>query len=1142
MYRLIRFLTCGLLLMGWTFGQVIDNASVNTRQKTRSVRLLKPYEPFPHGKSGSIAQPFGNQFLPQRGNHHSGDGRVLPLNANGNLISPDGEEVTFVIPRHAYGKGGCATPVPMIVNSSGASRANCPIEVSCDLAVNRNAKIPTVGQAVKWIKIRWTVVQNGGAASNVNQAQLDLLLAEVRADFQPFGLDFCADPAQFVTSATYYDINVSTEDAGLKGTYGANYSQVLNVYVVNNINLSATSGAGGYARFPYDPLGGTSVRGGIVLARSNAATGSHTLSHELGHAFGLHHTFRGVDEVATCSNCYERVDNVNGTSNNGDTEGDWCGDTNPHPANTYNCFDPAGPGNVCDAFTWNNTPVDNHMSYSFCSTTFSQHQSGRMHCMIDAYLSSWTTFGSVTCGAQPPVANFSGNPTRYQAPSTVTFTDQSQPPQLITAWNWDFDFANAGGVTPATFTGQNPPAVVYANPGLYTVRLIVSNANGNDTLIRTDYIEVLAPAADCDTLFTKFATPFPTLRAYQWAANDYLTGVPNTLGEYGYFERYFTPTPGVTTVGAMFVGLTGFLDADSSMLLDFVVYNDDGNGEPFLAQGPIGGLNNVRPGQDLSVPAAPFFTEIWIPFFVPVTIDSSRFHIGVEIRNNDAVDRIQILSSTVGQGQLNGDNHLVANRATPAISNYLADVSTPTFSIDFDLELIPALGEWTAVPIVNFLDTAGCDTSIVLVVDTFLFSSTLTNISFDFDTLGLVTGDSTNDVANIFVRYTQAGPDTFDVSFINSCGRGDTVAFIVDYRFNESPVADFSMNRISPVCKDSVIIFSGTPTGATVQIYNWDFGDGTNSSTASPTISHTYTAPGLYYVSLTVTDTAGCDDVEQKLGFVEVVDCAITPPATAFTVNPTSGCDFDVFTFTDNTPVAPSPATSWLWDFGDGTFSNQQNPTHTYTVAGTYTVRLLASNDGGTTGQTFSLVVNACPQSLDAQIAAKAQGPYIRLDWEQTVEGASRMYRLQRSLDGRSFEALTDVVSIGPGRYVEWDRNLPQVDVLYYRLQAIELDGSFARSNIATVVRGNAPGIWMQAHPNPLPQGSLLNVFVFVPKEGLELRLMDGTGRQVKRSLMPEATGGTEVSISTEGLAPGMYFLEAQDGQGEQAVLKVIVN
>jgi subtilisin family serine protease/uncharacterized protein YdeI (BOF family) len=73
------------------------------------------------------------------------------------------------------------------------------------------------------------------------------------------------------------------------------------------------------------------------------------------------------------------------------------------------------------------------------------------------------------------------------------------------------------------------------------------------------------------------------------------------------------------------------------------------------------------------------------------------------------------------------------------------------------------------------------------------------------------------------------------------------------------------------------------------------------------------------------------------------------PPVAAFNGSPLSG-DFPLLvSFTDASSNTP---TSWSWTFGDGGTSSAQNPSHTYTAAGNYTVSLTASNAYGSDGET----------------------------------------------------------------------------------------------------------------------------------------------------------------------------------------------
>src|SRR5665647_2271022 len=86
------------------------------------------------------------------------------------------------------------------------------------------------------------------------------------------------------------------------------------------------------------------------------------------------------------------------------------------------------------------------------------------------------------------------------------------------------------------------------------------------------------------------------------------------------------------------------------------------------------------------------------------------------------------------------------------------------------------------------------------------------------------------------------------------------------------------------------------------------------------------------------------------------------PPEASFTVSSTTGTTETTFTFTDTSTNSP---TSWSWDFGDKTtpLGAAKSVTHKYATAGTYTVKLTATNGAGSANTTKSITVGA-PQPL----------------------------------------------------------------------------------------------------------------------------------------------------------------------------------
>lgn len=186
--------------------------------------------------------------------------------------------------------------------------------------------------------------------------------------------------------------------------------------------------------------------------------------------------------------------------------------------------------------------------------------------------------------------------------------------------------------------------------------------------------------------------------------------------------------------------------------------------------------------------------------------------------------------------------------------------------------------------------------------------------------------------------YTAGG--TYNVCLVvtNDLGTDFTCQF-VDIFF--APAAAFSFENIGGGFVGFTDESTNNPTS-----WLWDFGDGNTSTEQDP--DHQYAEPGTYTVCLTATNGAGSDIVCQ--------DVAVAfSPVAAFSFSDNG--DGSV-TFQDLSVFGP---TSWLWDFGDGNTSTEQNPTHTYTTSGTYTVCLTATNDQGSNTFCFeiSVVVNS---------------------------------------------------------------------------------------------------------------------------------------------------------------------------------------
>lgn len=156
------------------------------------------------------------------------------------------------------------------------------------------------------------------------------------------------------------------------------------------------------------------------------------------------------------------------------------------------------------------------------------------------------------------------------------------------------------------------------------------------------------------------------------------------------------------------------------------------------------------------------------------------------------------------------------------------------------------------------------------------------------------------------------------------------------------PVVDFSY---AGICAGEPFRFSAKVSDP-VESYLWNFGDGQTSTDPNP--EQMFETSGDFSVSLTVTNSTGCENVRAK-----VITAQAVPVVDFDLPGPPNGCSGSSSLFENQTSQPDGmQITEWLWDFGDADDPNVEtdiNARHTFTRPGMYQVSLTATTSAGCT-------------------------------------------------------------------------------------------------------------------------------------------------------------------------------------------------
>ncbi len=164
----------------------------------------------------------------------------------------------------------------------------------------------------------------------------------------------------------------------------------------------------------------------------------------------------------------------------------------------------------------------------------------------------------------------------------------------------------------------------------------------------------------------------------------------------------------------------------------------------------------------------------------------------------------------------------------------------------------------------------------------------------------------------------------------------------------------------------------------------------------------------------------------------------------------------------------------------------------------------------------------------------------VKLYWSTATESNSSHFEIERSADGINFTTLQTVpaafISNARINYTTTDGS-PLSTTAYYRVKAVDIDGKFSYTNIATVTPEQSGKLRWSVYPNPAREQGTLEIVANKTGQG-ELILINGAGAVVRQTQLRWQRGVNVESVNLKGLAAGIYYLQLRDGS-EVLTLKI---
>jgi hypothetical protein len=213
---------------------------------------------------------------------------------------------------------------------------------------------------------------------------------------------------------------------------------------------------------------------------------------------------------------------------------------------------------------------------------------------------------------------------------------------------------------------------------------------------------------------------------------------------------------------------------------------------------------------------------------------------------------------------------------------------------------------------------------------------------------------------------------------------------------------------------------------------------------------------------------------------------------------------------------------------------NQAGPAAVASAGGAYIAVWRDARRGTTNGELYAARIQQTG-SLPIRsltLAAAAKSELVEVSWKTIGEVNTAQFIVEKSTDGVRFNQLAVVKAIGEGNgnYVARD-NWPLKGINYYRIKATDKDGTFTYSSVVSVKYEAAARSAVVVYPNPVSAVATIRLHN-LQQGNYEMRMFDGTGRQVLSRRINVVNAYTLLSVPVGQLSAGAYVVQLQGANG----------